>query len=47
MKKFLAILLSLVMVLALVACGNSAPAATTAPGTTAPETTAPAAAGSV
>lgn len=47
MKKFLAILLSLVMVLALVACGNSAPAGTTAPGTTAPETTAPAATGSV
>ena len=47
MKKFLAILLSLVMVLALAACGNSAPATTAAPETGAPETTAPAAAGSV
>ena len=40
MKKTLAIVLALMMVLALAACGNSAPAATATP-TAAPETTAP------
>ena len=43
MKKYLALVLCLVMVLSMAACGssNSAPAESTAPETTAPETTAP------
>ena len=41
MRKIIAMLLALVMVLGLVACGNEKPAETTAPSTTAPETEAP------
>ena len=44
MKKLIALLLACVMVLGLVACGNT-PAETTAPADNAPETTAPAAEG--
>ena len=41
MRKIIAMLLALVMVLGLVACGNTEPAETTAPSTAAPETQAP------
>lgn len=43
MKKIIALLLTLAMVMALAACGSSAPAATEAPKTDAPATEAPAA----
>ena len=41
MKKLIALLLALVMVLSLAACGGSEPAATEAPATEAPATEAP------
>ena len=41
MKKFLAMLLALAMILSLAACGSKAPAETQAPETKAPDTNAP------
>lgn len=41
MKKFVALLLALVMVFALAACGNSKAPGTSTPGTDAPSTGAP------